>query len=73
MVSVMERNADGSLVVRLWDSSGRAREARLELGWEPKSVHRTDLLERREEELAAGSCGVTVPLRGFEIATLLME
>jgi alpha-mannosidase len=72
MVSVMERNADGSMVVRLWESSGRPREARLELGWEPKSVQRTDLLERREEELVVGSRSVTVPLRGFEIATLLM-
>lgn len=72
MVSVLERTSGGEVLMRIWDASGKARRAELELGWEPLGASRADLLERRGEELPVSGNRIGVNMRPFEIVTLLL-
>lgn len=73
MVSVLERTSGGDVLMRLWDAAGRGGRAELELGWEPAGACRADLLERRGDPLPLSGNRVSVDLRPFEIATLLLS
>ena len=72
LVSMLERNAAGETVIRFWDTTGKAREAVLELGWEASQAFKSDLLGRREQELAVNGNTVTIPVNPFEIATTII-
>jgi len=72
MVSVMERSG-GEVLIRLWETGGEAREVELVLGWEAGEAHKADLLQRKGERLEVEGNRVAVPLRRFEIATVLVE
>ncbi len=71
LVSVMERRGD-EVMLRLWETGGGPRTVELELGWDVSRAHKADLLERKGEELDVNGNRVTVPLRPFEIATVLL-
>jgi len=72
-VSAFLSGGDGDVVVRLWETGGRACEAELAFGWEPAGVLKTDFLQRELEELPLESNLLKVPLGPFEIATLVVR
>ncbi|MBU4174304.1 MAG: hypothetical protein KJ686_05290 [Actinobacteria bacterium] len=72
LVSVMEPSGD-EVLLRLWETGGEPRTVELELGWNVGRAHKADLLERKGEELDVNENKVSLPLRPFEIATVLLE
>jgi len=73
LVSVLEKNGNGEVLLRLWETAGRDSTAELGFGWDVKQARKTDLLERELEELSIDGRRLTLPLEPFEIATLLLQ
>jgi len=72
LVSVMEPGGD-EVMLRLWETGGEARTVELELGWDVSRAHKADLLERKGEQLDVKENKVSLTLRPFEIATVMLE
>jgi alpha-mannosidase len=60
-------------VLRLVEWHGEASEAEVRLGCRVEGVWRANLLEDRGEEVAVRGTTVRVPVRPYEIATLIVE
>jgi alpha-mannosidase len=73
LVSVLEKNESGDVLLRLWETNGEHTTAMLEFGWDVKEARKTDLLERELETLPIDGRRLSLPLRPFEIATLLLQ
>jgi alpha-mannosidase len=65
-----EVDLDAGLVVRLYESSGRATEASIRSRWLLEDAQATDLLEEASRPIGASNGAVTVHLEPNEIATV---
>jgi len=73
-VSAIKRAEEGhAIAIRMYETASEDTSATLALGFPAKAVRRATLEERAREELEIADGKVTVPLRGHEIATVLVE
>lgn len=62
-------DASHSFIVRLYEAEGTYTHSEIQLGFAPKSVEETNMLEERQQELAAAG-SLKLSFRPFEIKTL---
>ncbi len=72
-VTSLRANPGKGLVVRLYESAGKSREAVLRFPRKMAEARRADLLERPGEPLRVDGDRVRLPLAPWEIATLLVN
>ena len=70
--AVKRADVGDGLVVRLWETTGRATTARLACGLPVRTARKATLEEASGEELPVRDGVVEVELRGFEIATVIL-
>ncbi|MBU1672732.1 MAG: hypothetical protein KKF41_11120 [Actinobacteria bacterium] len=72
MVAALERRG-GCVMARLCETGGEDRTVTLHLGWKPSRAWKTDLLERKQEELMLQKGQALLQLGRFEIATVMFD
>jgi alpha-mannosidase len=72
LTAVKKAEDDDGLILRFYESTGKAGEVRLRLPEKAVSAFETNLMEKQERALTLGSDGreVTLPIGAYEIKTV---
>jgi hypothetical protein len=74
LVGMKRADSGAGLVLRLWEVSGRATTAHVQLPGVPfTSARRCSLVEEPQQSLEVRQSAVAVPIRGSGVATVLVE
>lgn len=73
LLSVKAAEASEELILRLYETSGNVRKARLHFDRKVQNACRTDLLERELEQLKTHGTEVEIELQAYEIMTIKVK
>ena len=71
--TVKKAENNNNIIVRMFDCYNKCEDAMLTFGFDIKKAYICDLLENAESELEVANNTVTVPVKNFEIITLMLE
>ena len=71
--TVKKAENNDNIIVRMFDCYNKCENATLTFGFDIKKAYICDLLENAESELEVVNNTVTVPVKNFEIVTVMLE
>ena len=71
--TIKKAENNGNIILRMFDCNNMTTSATLTFGFDVKKAYICDLLENIETELTVSNNTVIIPVKNFEIITLMLE